>query len=96
MPGSGRNGRAKKFGDIEELAREHAPAAIDALLRALVDSKDSVAAAALLLAYAFGRPKQLVEHSGELRQSYVVCAPSPVESAEEWIRRHAPEGIETA
>jgi hypothetical protein len=100
MPGPGRpfqkghsgnpGGKRHKLSEIEALAREHAPAAIEALLKAL-DDKDRVPAAALLLAYGFGKPRQPLEHSGGLEHKFVVRAPSPVESVDEWIRRHAPK-----
>jgi hypothetical protein len=83
-------GRPKKLAEIEELARQHTPAAIAALVKAL-DGKDRVAAAALLLAYAYGKPRQSIEHSGEMTHRYGVRAPSPVESAAEWLARHAPK-----
>jgi hypothetical protein len=84
------SGRPKKDREIEELARQHTPAAIAALVEAL-SGKDRVAAASVLLAYGYGKPRQPVEHSGEMTHRYVVRAPSPVESAEEWIARHAPK-----
>jgi hypothetical protein len=100
MPGRGRSfqkgqsgnpgGKARKTAEIEALAQEHAPAAIAALVEAL-NGKDRVQAAALLLAYAFGKPRQHLEHSGEMAQRYVVYAPPPVESAEEWIKTYAPK-----
>jgi hypothetical protein len=105
MPGPGRpfqkgqsgnpTGRPKRDCEIEELARQHTPAAIAALVEAL-NGKDRVPAAALLLAYAYGKPRQPIEHSGEMTHRYVVRMPSPVESAAEWIRRYAPEAPEPA
>lgn len=102
MPGPGRpfqkgqsgnpTGRPKRDREIEELARQHTPAAIAALVAALND-KDRVQAAALLLAYGFGKPRVPIEHSGEMTHRYVIRAPSPVESAEDWIRQHAPKVI---
>jgi hypothetical protein len=76
------SGRPKKDREIEELARQHAPAAIAALAEAL-NGKDRVAAASVLLAYGFGKPRQPVEHGGELTHRYVVRMPTPVESVEE-------------
>jgi hypothetical protein len=103
MPGPGRpfqkgqsgnpTGRPKRDREIEELARQHTPAAIAALVEAL-NGKDRVPAAALLLAYAYGKPRQPVEQSGEMTHRYVIRAPSPVESAEEWLARYAPKDAE--
>jgi hypothetical protein len=90
------SGRPKKDREIEELARQHTPAAIAALVEAL-NGKDRVPAAALLLAYAYGKPRQSIEHSGEMTtHRYVICAPPPVESAEEWLAIHAPKDVEPA
>ena len=51
-------GRPKKDRTIEELAKEHTPAAIAALVAALKVPRERVAAAAELLNRAWGRPKQ--------------------------------------
>jgi hypothetical protein len=67
------SGRPKKDREIEELARQHTPAAIAALVEAL-KGKDRVAAANVLLAYAWGRPRQPIEHGGEMTHRYVAHA----------------------
>src|SRR5688572_3142156 len=100
MPGPGRpfqkgqsgnpTGRPKRDREIEELARQHTPAAIAALAEAL-NGKDRVAAANVLLAYGWGKPRQPIEHGGEMTHRYVVRMPTPVESAAEWLARHAPK-----
>jgi hypothetical protein len=87
MPGSGRrfqpgqsgnpSGRPKRFAEVKALAHGHGPAAIEALVKAL-GGKDRVPAAALLLAYAFGRPRARVVHGGGTDTRYVVRPPSPV------------------
>jgi hypothetical protein len=102
MPGPGRRfqpgqsgnptGRPKRDREIEELARQHTPAAIAALVEAL-NGKDRVAAANVLLAYGWGKPRQPLEHSGEMMHRYVVRIPSPAESVEEWLARHAPKTV---
>jgi hypothetical protein len=51
-------GRPTKNRTIEELAREHTPAAIAALVAALKNPRERVPAAAELLNRAWGRPKQ--------------------------------------
>jgi hypothetical protein len=85
-------GRPKRDREIEELARQHTPAAIEALLRALND-KDRVPAAALLLAYGFGKPRQLAEASitaDVTHQATYVDRP-PQETREEWLARRRGE-----
>jgi hypothetical protein len=89
------SGRPKRDREIEELARQHTPAAIAALVTAL-DGKDRVAAANVLLAYGWGKPRQPLEHSGEVAHKYVVRMPTPSASAEEWLARHAPKAAEPA
>ena len=51
-------GRPAIFKDIRELARQHTPQAVEALLAALKNSGERVAAAQVLLAYGYGRPIQ--------------------------------------
>jgi hypothetical protein len=84
------NGRPKKDREIEELARQHTPEAIAALVEAL-KGRDRVQAANVLLSYGWGRPRQPVEHSGEMTHRYVVRAPTPVESVADWLAAHAPK-----
>lgn len=38
----------------------------------------------LMLAYAYGKPREMVEHTGEVVHSYVVEAPPRATSPEEW------------
>jgi HEAT repeat protein len=54
-------GRTKALGEIERLARQHAPEAIAALYRALKDPKFCVAAATALLNRGFGMPSQKLD-----------------------------------
>jgi len=60
MPGRSGNpsGRAK---GIEALAREHTPAAIAALVKALDNPRERVPAAIALLNRGWGLPRQIVE-----------------------------------
>jgi hypothetical protein len=64
-PGKSGNpsGRPKDVGPIKELAKQHAPAAIAALVGALRDDngRTRVAAAEALLDRGFGRPSQHIE-----------------------------------
>jgi hypothetical protein len=53
-------GRPTKNRTIEELAREHTPAAIAALVAALENPRERVPAATELLNRAWGRPKQTI------------------------------------
>lgn len=68
QPGQSGNpgGQTKLNRDIKELARQHADAAIQALVEALSDPKQRVAAAQALLDRGFGKPKQEIEASGSL------------------------------
>jgi hypothetical protein len=73
QPGQSGNpgGSTKLNRDIKELAREHAPAAIRALVEALADPKQRVAAAVALLDRGFGKPKQEIETSGGMNLNVV-------------------------
>ena len=59
-PGTSGNpgGRPKGAAELEALSRQHAPAAIRALVKALDDERLCVQAAAALLDRGFGRPAQ--------------------------------------
>lgn len=61
-PGQSGNpgGRPKEEVHVRELARQHGPAAIQALVNALGDPRTRVAAAAALLDRGYGRPAQTV------------------------------------
>ena len=58
-------GRPRKDVDIEKLARSHAPAAIETLVRALTHPKLCVQAATVLLDRGYGRPKQNISGDKE-------------------------------
>jgi hypothetical protein len=60
------NGRRKIDKDLQELMRQHTPAAINALVAALKQPRERVAAAVALLDRAYGKPSQTldVNHSG--------------------------------
>jgi uncharacterized protein DUF5681 len=60
------SGRPKVVHDIQELARSHAPEAIDALVAALQSPRERVPAAVALLDRGFGKPVQMITPSPEL------------------------------
>jgi Family of unknown function (DUF5681) len=82
------SGRPKQ-NDVAAMAREYTLEALEALVNALRSPKERVPAATALLDRGWGKPKITIEGNMEMR-SYVLRAPSPVESADEWLRQHAP------
>ena len=58
-------GRPKAALDIQALAREHTPDAIRALVAALANPRERVAAAVALLDRGWGKPIQAIEGSME-------------------------------
>lgn len=80
-------GRAK---GIEAIAREHTSEAIAALVDALRSPKERVGAAVALLDRGWGKPTVTVEGNLDMMHSYVLRAPTPTESADEWLKMHAP------
>jgi hypothetical protein len=68
QPGQSGNpgGMRKGTADVKELARQHTEKAIQALVEALDDPKQRVAAAQALLDRGFGKPKQEIAQSGSL------------------------------
>jgi hypothetical protein len=92
---SGGGAAAGAASAVENLAREHTEAAIRTLAE-ICGNKNAppaarVAAATALLDRAWGKPRQPLDHSGEVPQRYVVVAPPPVASTEEWLERYAPK-----
>lgn len=72
LPGQSGNpgGRPKAVREVEEMARQHTPAAVAALVR-VMESDESpaaarVSAACALLDRGWGKPRQEVEHSGAI------------------------------
>ena len=90
-------GRPRLIGDVIELARKHTPDAIKRLAIIMCDDKAppaaQVAASMALLDRAWGKPVQPLDADVNLRASYVIRAPSAVESAEQWLRLYAPGGM---
>jgi hypothetical protein len=105
MPGPGRpfqpgqsgnpSGRPKRDREIEELARQHTEAAIRTLVEICSNPKAPpaarVSAATVLLDRGRGKARLPLDHSGEVSQRYVVHAPPPVATTEEWLERYAPK-----
>ena len=76
QPGQSGNpgGRPAVVKDIQELARQHTPESVAALLAALERPNERVRAAEVLLAYGYGRPRQAVDVNGELSLEALVAA----------------------
>ena len=85
----GRPKRTEQVIEIEALARQHAPQAMEALVKIAMSGKtDSarVAAATAILDRAFGRPAQTVRSEGGPKVSYFI-SDRPL-TAEEWEAKH--------
>src|SRR5262245_3393314 len=80
-------GRPKEIAEVKELAREHMPAAIEALVSIMNNPKASdaarVSAATALLDRGYGKPQQHI--SGD-SISYVARLPMPIMDATEWAK----------
>jgi hypothetical protein len=78
-------GRPKEIAEVKELARQHMPAAIEALVSIMNNAKASdaarVSAATALLDRGYGKPQQHID--AEIG-SYVAWLPRPYETSEEW------------
>jgi hypothetical protein len=97
QPGQSGNpgGRPKLVDDIHALARPHAPAAIEALVKALSDPDRCIPAAIALLDRGFGKPAQSVAADVQTRVIVGgVDAPprcDTIEEAERWLARRRKE-----
>jgi hypothetical protein len=90
-------GRPKKNRTIEELAREHTPAAIAALVAALANPRERVPAATELLNRAWGRPKQPIsgDENAPLLVDFTWAPASPLNGDSEAVPSvHEPLTIE--
>src|SRR5215813_4692010 len=78
-------GRPREIAEVKELAREHMPAAIEALASIMNNPKASdaarVSAASALLDRGYGKAPQHID--AEIG-SYVAWLPRPYDTAEEW------------
>jgi hypothetical protein len=79
-------GRPKEIAEVKELAREHMPAAIEALVSIMNNPKASdaarVSAATALLDRGYGKPQQHI--TGD-PIPYVARLPMPCATSEEWL-----------
>jgi hypothetical protein len=90
---SGNPGGRPKLTEAQKQAREHTVQAIQTLVAMLENPKQAVAAAVALLDRGWGKPAQEVTGAdgGPLTMhTYVIRAATPIESAGEWLRLHAP------
>jgi hypothetical protein len=91
---SGNPAGRRKDTDVTAMAREFTVEALTALVDALRSPKERVPAAVALLDRGWGKPTVTIE--GNLAQTtYVLRAPTPTESADEWLRLHAPSDSRT-
>jgi Family of unknown function (DUF5681) len=97
-PGQSGNpgGKSKEAAEIERLARELSRPALTVLGRIMVDEKAPhaarVAAANHILDRGLGKPKQPLEHTGELTFTPGIDAPPRIaETREEWLARRRAE-----
>src|SRR5215467_11151088 len=79
-------GRPKVVAEVKELAREHTAEAIQTLVSIMTNPKSApaarVSAANALLDIGYGKPPQHI--SGESDRTFVIRAPQPYATAEEW------------
>ena len=68
-------GRPKTLIDMQELARSHTGAAIQALVDALKDDKQRVSAAQVLLDRGWGKPQQTIEGTGSMTMTILTGVP---------------------
>jgi hypothetical protein len=80
-------GRPKVVAEVKELARAHTGEAIETLVSIMTNIKSApaarVSAANALLDRGYGKPPQHI--TGEGGPSYVIRAPEPCKTAEEWV-----------
>ena len=93
-------GKPKEIKNVIELARVHTPAAINTLAEIVLDGEATaaarVSAATVLLERAWGKPVQPVDAQVDMRATYVIRAPSLVESAKDWLKLYAPDNADVA
>jgi hypothetical protein len=91
LPGVSGNpsGMSRALVEITELARQHAPEAIAALVEIATSrahpAAARVAAAVALLDRGYGKPQQVVGGPGDQPPSGVILVPAACSSIEEWF-----------
>jgi hypothetical protein len=83
-------GRPRVVDDIHALARQHAPAAIDALVKALADPERAIPAAIAILDRGYGRPAQAILAQVHTHFEGGIDSP-PRESLAQWLQRRERE-----
>lgn len=85
-------GRPKVVGDVQELARQHTPDAIETLASIMRDGEAApaarVAAANAILDRGYGKPAQHI--TGEVETRYVAELPTVAQDGETWAQQYAP------
>jgi hypothetical protein len=79
-------GRPKVVAEVQELARQNTTAAVETLVSIMTDAKAApaarVSAANALLDRGYGKPPQHI--TADASRSFVIHAPLPCATAEEW------------
>jgi hypothetical protein len=85
----GRPKKTEQVIEIEAMARQYAPQAMEALIKIATSGKSDsarVAAATAILDRAFGRPRQTLQDQSESNVQYFI-SDKPL-TAEEWERKY--------
>ena len=86
-------GRPKVLGDVQALARQYTPDAVETLASIMLDRDAApaarVAAANAILDRGYGKAPQHI--TGEIETRYVAELPSVVQDADKWVRQYAPK-----
>jgi hypothetical protein len=89
-------GRPKVVGDVQALAREHTPDAIETLVSIMRDGEAApaarVAAANAILDRGYGKPAQHI--TGDIATHYVAELPSVAADADKWVEQYAPKRLQ--
>lgn len=85
----------KEYFKFRRECQKLAPKAISNLTKYLESANDLHCqwATKLLLEYAYGKPKQQVEFSGELDHKFIVQVPELISNSIEWEKRFQPTAL---